>query len=1001
MLILLGVTVVCIVTAIILVNLIPEDEEVTENKTPLPEIIEGEALQNNYALAYPSIAEKYIKSIQVTNKASYKNDVNEDEAPYTTYTLLRHDIAGGNFVLRYQDKNGKENIYLPDIFSADPSFEYDSLYAVETGDGYGQIHKLTYLLIALELPYFTDRIPLEADGAKKASQLRGFGLDEPQATIKFIHTDKDGNEYQKAIIIGDKNVTGVGYYFMVGEAVANTIEYRPYIYNSLADYYNYAMLGFHSYVNSILVSAGLAEDSSYEPYLTTDYKQWKNFLTDKEGEEVPAGSSAVIYTDIFTPLESKIDKSKYEKDTNRYFLDDELKSTDKYGDAYLTGYIKDGYTEISVDLSEKGAYQKLVNLLVGKKIGTFESDAVVTLTTTKEVELGDKSSVNYKYRIIEIEAIVNDNAEDVVALGAEIDGDDKIKVAYYLYVDGVKVSDVPYHSVIDLGSGNFDAASVAALSELTVGKLDADSYVDLVVDYTEENSLIVTKTFVIDEIVAIYDEKGAEAELVGEKCKVLFRFYYYINNEKQGYDTSYIDFSTDTSDSAKEVYEKIKNLAVGKNLSIPVYTQTAYCEFAEDFITYSIKGVNYFVTSELISAFRFQNNSERDPFYGESIYENMMDNEYSLYAINSSTCEAVAKKLGGIGDTTGSSLGFVGDETVAVGLTPEVMRDYGLYAYTIYFELPRGIIVKDSGDEDTVDDYDQHTKLGFTLYISEETYYAPTDSYVRYVGSDLYDIVARVDASELVFLKYNFVDFWARRSLMMFDIKYLSQMDVEFNMEDLKGSYSFHLPAEGKGNTTFAVRVMPNCTHSESECDCTGNKLFDHIKNYNKNHPDKPIKSVTLTNLYNEYMEKDGDEAYNSKGDVLYSKTSYDSAGVGNFRELMGILYSIPYSGKIEKAEQEAAIKNGQKPLMTISIKLDTELAPTTSENKHVYEFYRCGDRQVMVRLYEQDSRGNKTEAVSDFCISTLAFKKIVASYFTIFNAETIYPDTAYPGLAN
>ena len=55
-----------------------------------------------------------------------------------------------------------------------------------------------------------------------------------------------------------------------------------------------------------------------------------------------------------------------------------------------------------------------------------------------------------------------------------------------------------------------------------------------------------------------------------------------------------------------------------------------------------------------------------------------------------------------------------------MGLTPEVKKHYGLYAYTVYFELPRQIYVSDGTYSDTLDDYDSAYTIGFTLYISEE-----------------------------------------------------------------------------------------------------------------------------------------------------------------------------------------------------------------------------------------------------------------------------------------
>jgi hypothetical protein len=64
----------------------------------------------------------------------------------------------------------------------------------------------------------------------------------------------------------------------------------------------------------------------------------------------------------------------------------------------------------------------------------------------------------------------------------------------------------------------------------------------------------------------------------------------------------------------------------------------------------------------------------------------------------------------------------------------------------------------------------------------------------------------------------------------------------------------------------------------------------------------------------------------------------------------------------------------------------------------YVYEFYRISDRQVMVKLYRQNrnSPADIRESVSDFYVSTFAFKKIVNAYLGILNKELIENETPY-----
>ena len=68
---------IAIVSTILIMNYL---EKLKEGEVNLPELVEGEALHGNSAIAYPSMEEKDIKRITVKNKNN-------------TYTLLRSSTA--------------------------------------------------------------------------------------------------------------------------------------------------------------------------------------------------------------------------------------------------------------------------------------------------------------------------------------------------------------------------------------------------------------------------------------------------------------------------------------------------------------------------------------------------------------------------------------------------------------------------------------------------------------------------------------------------------------------------------------------------------------------------------------------------------------------------------------------------------------------------------------------------------------------------------------------
>ena len=1114
MLILLCVLVVAVTAAIILVNVLPKEETTTTTKKDPPEIIEeiGESTSGNYAIAYPTVEEGQIKSIKITNKQSYKDNYESvEDAPATSYVLYRDKEMNGKFVLRYWDEAGNEYEYRPDILEAESSFDYESLYAIEQNDGYNRIYKLTYLCVALELPYFDERIALKENEADRARQLRQFGLDEPQTVIEFDYEDSDGQIKTRKVTIGDQNITGLGYYFMVDD--------RPYVYNSTSNHYSYALLGFYSYINPILVAAGLPEDKGREPYYVSDYKQWFNEVYEEgcEKDVIVDGSTVIAYTDIFEPLESKLDKADYDKDPDRFVFDDAVIAA-----GFGNGYMSSGYSQIEIDLRNKDEFSRFIKALVGQKLGTlYDADAgvgtpddqiSVTLTTdayaidftgaTKttyeyeileieaviinqvektdyegaigknniikikydltvdgvkvsdtpiqgKIDLSDSqidadavakiralslgeiaeenrvtfaveySKMTYDYEIIEIESILTDG-RDITEKGTAVGENNLIKVSYYLTVQGKRVSNVPYHGVINLSNVNFDADAVAKIRALSIGELSETERVSLSVgyiaenvDYTKDNTSVNTAEYRIVEIISIFDAEGKNTVVkVAEDSQVLYRYAMVVDGKVQRYGVGLAD----NSETGKVIKQNLIGKTTGKNLEINIGTQVEYYELVQYFKTYKIARTVSYITHELITSFKYLNTSEIDPFYRESTHENLMENEYKFYGMDTYACDAVSKVLGGISmdGASGEAAGLIGTEIVAVGLSPEVKDRYGLYEHTIYYELPRGIIEIENEDPDKVNDVTAAEWLGFTLFVSK----VQPDG-TRYVGCDLYDLVAKVPAEKLDFLEYSFTEFWARKVLMMYDVNDLSTMNVEFMMDDVKGKYLFNLEhstrylitdANGQTSSTtvkpenfsgathnfITVYVKPVCNCGNTEqCECTETKLSQMLAESGK-------QNTTLAALYNKYVTESDTVKFGKDG---FAYRGNDTAGTSYFRDLCESLFATKYSGTFTKEEQEAISAEGLSPLMRITVKLKE--SDNGKESKfYAYEFYRCTDGRVMVRLFNVNTKGEVvTEGnvidAKDFYISNLAFKKIVSNYFTLFNAGEIDCDEPYGDLSN
>lgn len=943
--------------------------------TQKPTVMDGEAIYLNQLVAYPMIEEGEITYIEIKNKTG-------------NFGLSRYPDDRGSFLFHYY-VDGKEGAipYTPPIMNAEGDFDYESLYAVETGDGYGMIYYLTYLCSALGAPYFSERIELPKDDtdegkAKREALLREYGLTQSESSmVSFVYGERDpktgliieDTESAHIVVIGDKALSGNGYYFMV--------DGRDYVYYTSSEYFSYALAGFHEFIKGRLVAEGLDGESVYGPYLTTDFKEWKGTVFKAESDRV------------FTKDQVGYDKYQNPSVTvnGGYYasVDKGLDFVPESGD--FSGYETESGVNLSFDLEalkDHADFERIKNALVGKNVGSYVgNEIIITLLTElynsgeKRITFGEESSVVYDYAISKIESVITDAGEKTS--GSTESSDKLLKVTYRYTVGGVTVKH-DCHAVIDLDT--LDPSDAAKLQGITIGE-ELSSAVNVSVSYTKENALSVSEKYVVTGITSIFDEYGAVADVVTEETYVNISYSRYVSGAEKMTGTSVIRLA-DIKDSDKLAPLKTILLGKGKgSLNETVYNETFYYELMREFVTYEISEIEYFVANEIIVSFRFVNASKRDPFYGDTFYENTLTGSNRLYGLNAGSCETAVKLLGGIGTDSNSAVGLSG-KTVAIGLSLDNMEKYGLYAHRIYFEMPRGIYDASEGEEasdnDQLSDFEWISTLGFTLYISD-TVYDEDGSKIRYVGSDMYDVIVKVPAQDFDFIEYDFVEFWARRNLVMMDITKLQGLKLEFNMQDLSGEYDFEVLFKD------AYGGYVNGQYVISEQQFEGSSPIDQevIKvKASDDAFDTEFKKMFGTNwgdlstLYNNTL---GD------GNMTFYPGSRDTLGAAYFNSVYETLQLTRYQDYLTDEEQA----EGFTKTRVMRIHLNVE----GKDYNYTYDFYRIDDRRIMVRFYRSDADGNKIEQlgeVSDYYISTFAFKKLVNHYIYLLNGKRVDESISY-----
>ncbi len=981
----LSASVILLVACIVLGIILPKLNKNNTGGTDLPQIQEGESIYLNQPIAYPSLEENEILDIEIEGKSG-------------AYGLTRYPNDDGVFMFYYYEDGSKNPIpYMPPVYSETNDFSYESLYAIEQNDGYGRIYLVSYLCSALGAPYFAERIELPdasipEENEKRTALLKEYGFSSGEyTTIYFSYgerddkgTVKDDTKDSHVILIGKRAVSGTGFYFMV--------DGRNCVYYTKGDYFKYALAGFNEFVKGMLVSEGAAEESVFGPLLTTDFKNWVGTVYEKSEEKfgfdgadkltdelLNKNPEVIVGVNKITPIDKGFDFTPegefngYSSESTSILINfSDLLAQEEYD------YFKAALSGVTV------GGNKNIHVTVPSKIYANEE---------KRVDLSNGSAL-YKYTISRIESAISADGERTS--GTVNDGDTYVKVTYR-YSVGDKSTSYDTHALIRLSE--LSDESRAKLIGAEIGDDLGENKIVLDITYTKDNVSVSKEKFVLTGIVSIYDEKGQVQNEITDTSYVTISYYLVLGNVKSSTLTELVRVC-DIKDDSK--LAKLKTILPGKKkceLEEVVYDENYYYEFMKQFTSYEIKEVKFFVTNELKVSFNFVNASERDPFYGETYYENTLNNEYRIYGLNSGSCEGVVKFLGGIGTDSNSAVGFAGS-TVAVGLTLENMEKYGLYAHRIYFEMPRGIFDVSTGDEDddALGDYGWVYTLGFTLYISEvvDDPDSPGTA-IRYIGSDMYDLVAKVPALGFEFLDKSFIEFWARRDMIAVDVNNLEEIKLDFNMEDLKGSYDFEL-----GNSERYYGYLPDGTLDIRDDAADGYVSFD--AQYVYVTPSEDAFDTELKRQLDKYgvsTQYSLAALYNNTqggGNPTFSTSSTDFLGVATFKTVYNILIMTRYQDSISDEDKNFDEKNY---IFKMSIKInDGDGDADDGDGYYTYKFYRVDDRRIMVSLYrttDGDTRVEGAKEVSDFYVSTFAFKQLVSSYISLLNGEKIEGPGGYP----
>ena len=754
-----------------------------ERQTPYtpPTLEDGEAYYymgstaiKDVVLMYPQLTQSDLHQIRVHNTKG------------ENYFFFHNKNGALDYFALGQTDNSawtweSDDLYFPPILNEySGTFDYTSLY-----DG---TSTLPAMLAAVGTVVIDERIKPE-DGVFDQQFLSKYGLssaDDP-AYFELITYLRDGRgNYLFASLVDGSLLVGYdetdGKYYCITEAGTKGEEYpygeetltpaadtdsstRVYVGNPTVDdtgYYLYLEGRNTVYTVSggyladvverdmgyyVAPRAVIQSESSYANQLTPYFTIFHGSFTDEVGAPVEGGMTLGFTTDSIWTVDS---------DTTPH--------------SGIWEYGK--YT--ALDLSERDLNPLFAAYLVGRQVGDTLD---MLLPAANLAETGKEVS----YTLLRVEGIFD--GDTYVKTGTVSDGDGVV-ISYTqpgaLTGDGTRAT---LYGYVDLSRTDLPQE----LRDLLVGQtVMSDSYLNQTWTYTYGTAHpdLYTVTVQMEKIAGVKRPDGTSLKVVTYGSEVELSYVFLEEGKPLGsYDLTLkipaeADFESDSAwveagYAEGTVYtmrtlaraligKEVKSYLAGDGTSSLTVDIQYPIEYIEDFTLYDGATVEFATDYEEILSFAHTNS--KSVFYGSGVYSILAPLDKTLYGLDGDAAYKVLQRFENL----------VGDETVDVGLDTEAMRKYGLYAYQVYYEMPRDCY---SADNNGSSSFFYKSKIGFHLYISEVQ---PDGS--RYVGSDQYDIVIRFDAGDTFdFVDWDFETSWVQNNLLLISYENLRGMVFDLN----------------------------------------------------------------------------------------------------------------------------------------------------------------------------------------------------------------------------